>query len=112
MTSSTGLSTVRSSLLLLFIHMSAPVESKSLPGAPAQTRRVRQPLSAMERLEGAESIPLDFTPVKGNAEHFLVQLQKLAQSLYTCASQKLDEDMRLHVLKNRSVTCNDGSPAG
>ncbi|CAG06023.1 unnamed protein product, partial [Tetraodon nigroviridis] len=45
-------------------------------------------------------------------DHFLVQLQNLAQSLSTCSSQKLDEDLRLHLLQNRSVTCNDGSAAG
>uniref|UniRef100_H3D966 Notum, palmitoleoyl-protein carboxylesterase n=1 Tax=Tetraodon nigroviridis TaxID=99883 RepID=H3D966_TETNG len=42
----------------------------------------------------------------------MVQLQNLAQSLSTCSSQKLDEDLRLHLLQNRSVTCNDGSAAG
>lgn len=106
MNSSAALLTVRSCLLLLFIHMGAPVEVKSLPGARPRT------LTTRERLEGAESIPLDFTPVKAKADDFLVQLQNLAQSLNACSSQKLDEDMRLHVLKNRSVTCNDGSPAG
>lgn len=112
MSSSTGLPTVRSCLLLLLILMSAPVEAKSPPGARARSGRLRQPLTPGERLEGAESIPLDFTPVRAKTDHFLVQLQNLAQSLSTCSSQKLDEDLRLHLLQNRSVTCNDGSAAG
>lgn len=105
--SCSGVSTLRSCLLMLFIHMSAPVEAKRAPGAPAQTRRAR-----LQPPGGAESIPLDLTPVKANADDFLAQLENLAQSLYTCSSQKLDEDMRLQFLKNDSVTCNDGSPAG
>lgn len=103
-----GLSTV-CFCLMLFIHMSAPAEAKRAPG----TRRVHlQPLANTDRLEGAESIPLDLTPVKANVDGFLVQLENLAQSSYTCSSQQLDEGMRLHLLKNESVTCNDGSPAG
>lgn len=101
--SCSGLSPVRSCLLMLLIHMSAPVEAKRFRGARAQTRR---PVGV------AESIPLDLTPVKAKADDFLVQLENLAQSLVTCSSHKLDEDMRLHFLKNDSVTCNDGSPAG
>uniref|UniRef100_A0A3Q4IFB9 Notum, palmitoleoyl-protein carboxylesterase n=1 Tax=Neolamprologus brichardi TaxID=32507 RepID=A0A3Q4IFB9_NEOBR len=65
-----------------------------------------------ERVEGAESFPLDFTAVEGNMDNFVVQIKNLAQSLYPCSAQKLDQDMKLHFLKNLSVTCNDGSPAG
>uniref|UniRef100_A0AAX7U5P2 Notum, palmitoleoyl-protein carboxylesterase n=1 Tax=Astatotilapia calliptera TaxID=8154 RepID=A0AAX7U5P2_ASTCA len=65
-----------------------------------------------ERVEGAESFPLDFTAVEGNMDNFVVQIKNLAQSLYPCSAQKLDQDMKLHFLKNVSVTCNDGSPAG
>lgn len=106
MNSSTGPAAVRSCLLLLLIHISAPLEAQRV-----QRGRL-QPPSSTERPEGTESIPLDLTPVKSNADDFLVQLKNLAQSLYACSSQKLDEDMRLHFLKNNSVTCNDGSPAG
>lgn len=100
-------SPVRSCLLMLFIHMSAPVEAKRVPGAPAQTRRAH-----LQPPGEAESIPLDLTPMKAKADDFLAQLENLTQSLYTCSSQKLDEDMRLQFLKNDTVTCNDGSPAG
>lgn len=102
-----GESPVRSCLLMLFIYMSTPLEAKTIPGASVQTRRAR-----LQPPGGAESIPLDLTPVKVKANDFLAQLENLAQSLYTCSSQKLDEDMRLQFLKNDSVTCNDGSPAG
>lgn len=45
-------------------------------------------------------------------DNFMVQIKNLAQSLYPCSAQKLDQDMKLNFLKNESVTCNDGSPAG
>uniref|UniRef100_A0AAX7VZ74 Notum, palmitoleoyl-protein carboxylesterase n=1 Tax=Astatotilapia calliptera TaxID=8154 RepID=A0AAX7VZ74_ASTCA len=113
---SLGLSAVRSCLLLLFIHLSAPVEARRVRGGRAQTRRVQQqqqtPPPYRERVEGAESFPLDFTAVEGNMDNFVVQIKNLAQSLYPCSAQKLDQDMKLHFLKNVSVTCNDGSPAG
>ncbi|KAA8595157.1 hypothetical protein FQN60_012292, partial [Etheostoma spectabile] len=94
--------------------MSAPVEARRGHGARAQSRRVQQqqPPAHRERVEGAESFPLDFTPVEGNMDNFLVQIKNLAQSLYPCSAQKLDQDMKLHFLKNVSVTCNDGSAAG
>lgn len=43
--------------------------------------------------------------------HSVVEVD-LVQSLHPFSSQQLDQDMRLHFLKNVSVTCNDGSPAG
>uniref|UniRef100_A0A3Q4IFC2 Notum, palmitoleoyl-protein carboxylesterase n=1 Tax=Neolamprologus brichardi TaxID=32507 RepID=A0A3Q4IFC2_NEOBR len=93
----------------------APVEARRVRGGRAQTRRVQQqqtPPPYRERVEGAESFPLDFTAVEGNMDNFVVQIKNLAQSLYPCSAQKLDQDMKLHFLKNLSVTCNDGSPAG
>lgn len=114
---------LRSCLLLLFIHVSAPAEAKRAHGGRAQTRRGGQqqpqpqpqqppPPAHGERAEGAESFPLDFTAVEGNMDNFMVQIKNLAQSLYPCSAQKLDQDMKLHFVKNASVTCNDGSPAG
>ncbi|XP_062244708.1 inactive palmitoleoyl-protein carboxylesterase notum1b [Platichthys flesus] len=122
-----GLSAVRSChLLLLLLHLSAPVEARRVRGGRAQARRVQQQLlqqqqqlqqqqpahAYRERAEGAESFPLDFTAVEGNMDNFMVQIKNLAQSLYPCSAQKLEQDMKLHFLKNASVTCNDGSPAG
>lgn len=109
-------SSARSCLLLLFIHVSAPVEVRRVPGARTPARRIQQqqqrPLADRERVEGAESFPLDFTAVEANTDNFLAQVKNLAQSLYTCSSQRVDQDMKLRFLKNVSVTCNDGSPAG
>ncbi|XP_041839873.1 inactive palmitoleoyl-protein carboxylesterase notum1b [Melanotaenia boesemani] len=115
--SSAGLSALRSCLLLLFIHMSAPVEARRVRSGRAQTRRVQQQQQQQapvyrERVDGPESFPLDFTAVESNMDNFMVQIKNLAQSLYPCSAQKLDQDMKLHFLKNTSVTCNDGSPAG
>lgn len=121
-----GVSPVRSCVLLLLIHLSAPLEARRVPGGRAQTRRSQQQqqqeqgeeeeerrsVANRERLEGAESFPLDFTAVEANMDNFMEQVKNLAQSLYKCSSQKLDQDMRLHLLRNVSVTCNDGSPAG
>uniref|UniRef100_A0A8C2HPT4 Uncharacterized protein n=1 Tax=Cyprinus carpio TaxID=7962 RepID=A0A8C2HPT4_CYPCA len=42
----------------------------------------------------------------------MTQVKNLAQSLYPCSTQKLDQEMKLQFLRNSSVTCNDGSPAG
>ena len=42
----------------------------------------------------------------------LVQhLRRLAQGNYVCGYREIS-DMRRHFLRNRTVTCNDGSPAG
>lgn len=107
--------TVRGALLLA-AALHPPVEARRVRGGRAQTRRVQQqqqtPPPYRERVEGAESFPLDFTAVEGNMDNFVVQIKNLAQSLYPCSAQKLDQDMKLHFLKNVSVTCNDGSPAG
>lgn len=74
------------------------------------------PLQRAEVAPGAgqpvESFPLDFTAVEGNMDSFMAQVKSLAQSLYPCSAQQLNEDLRLHLLLNTSVTCNDGSPAG
>ncbi|XP_075895273.1 inactive palmitoleoyl-protein carboxylesterase notum1b [Nelusetta ayraudi] len=111
-----------SSILLLLIHLGAPLEARRAAAGRAQTRRIQQQqqqqqqqqmsVVTRERLEGAESFPLDFTAVEDNMDSFMVQIKNLAQSLYKCSSQKLDQDMKLHLLRNVSVTCNDGSPAG
>lgn len=106
------LSLVRTFLLLLFIQISAPAEARRLRGGRAQTRRAQLSPPYRERTEGAESFPLDFTAVEGNMDNFMIQIKNLAQSLYPCSAQKLEQDMKLHFLKNVSVTCNDGSPAG
>ncbi|KAM9208299.1 palmitoleoyl-protein carboxylesterase NOTUM isoform 1-T1 [Dugong dugon] len=63
-------------------------------------------------VQPVESFPLDFTAVEGNMDSFMAQVKSLAQSLYPCSAQQLNEDLRLHLLLNTSVTCNDGSPAG
>uniref|UniRef100_A0A3P9MTM6 Notum, palmitoleoyl-protein carboxylesterase n=1 Tax=Poecilia reticulata TaxID=8081 RepID=A0A3P9MTM6_POERE len=62
-----------------------------------------------QRVDGPESFPLDFTAVESNMDNFMAQVKNLAQSLYPCSAQKLDQDMKLHLLSNLSVTCNDGS---
>ncbi|XP_015239819.1 PREDICTED: palmitoleoyl-protein carboxylesterase notum1a-like [Cyprinodon variegatus] len=110
---SAGLSAVRSCLLLLFIHMGSPVEARRVRGGRAQPRRVQlQQAEQQQRAEGPESFPLDFTAVESNMDNFMVQVKNLAQSLYPCSAQKLEQNMKLHLLNNASVTCNDGSPAG
>uniref|UniRef100_A0A8C2BI35 Notum, palmitoleoyl-protein carboxylesterase n=1 Tax=Cyprinus carpio TaxID=7962 RepID=A0A8C2BI35_CYPCA len=73
----------------------------------AEGRRARG-----QRTQTPESFPLDFTAVEGNMESFMTQVKNLAQSLYPCSTQKLDQEMKLQFLRNSSVTCNDGSPAG
>lgn len=98
-------------LLLGLLQIGAP-EARRLRGSRAQPRRAQPSPPHKERVEGAESFQLDFTAVEGNMDNFMTQIKNLAQSLYPCSAQKLDQDMRLHFLENTSVTCNDGSPAG
>ncbi|KAG2460803.1 NOT1A carboxylesterase, partial [Polypterus senegalus] len=83
-------------------------------GSSSQPRRAQQPLSNRDRGDAGveESFSLDFTPVEGNMDNFMTQVKNLAQSLYPCSAQKLDDDMKLNFLENASVTCNDGTPAG
>lgn len=83
----------------------------------AEGRRARgshshSPPSPQGRSEVEESFPLDFTPVQGNMEAVMRQVQNLAKSLYHCSGRKLDQEMKLRFLDNSTVTCNDGSPAG
>ncbi|XP_036443174.1 inactive palmitoleoyl-protein carboxylesterase notum1b [Colossoma macropomum] len=74
--------------------------------------RTHSPPSYRGRSEGPESFPLDFTPVEGNMDTLMQQVQNLAQSLYPCSTRRLDQDMKLRFLDNSTVTCNDGSSAG
>ncbi|KAM9371345.1 palmitoleoyl-protein carboxylesterase NOTUM [Phaethornis superciliosus] len=86
------------------------------PGGEGRKGWRRRGPAARERSEAAaaaaESFPLDFTAVEGNMDSFMAQVKSLAQSLYPCSAQALPHDLRLHLLHNASVTCNDGSPAG
>uniref|UniRef100_A0A3P9AD66 Notum, palmitoleoyl-protein carboxylesterase n=1 Tax=Esox lucius TaxID=8010 RepID=A0A3P9AD66_ESOLU len=110
---------LHSAILLGLFHVGA-LEARKLRGGRVQPRRAMQspPLPYRDRVvEGtgagvSESFPLDFTAVEDNMENFISQIKNLSKSLYPCSAQKLDHDMRLHFLKNSSVTCNDGSPAG
>lgn len=108
---------VRVLFLLGLLHWAGGGE-----GRKTWRRRGQQPAPAPlppQRTEAApgtgqpvESFPLDFTAVEGNMDSFMAQVKSLAQSLYPCSAQQLNEDLRLHLLLNTSVTCNDGSPAG
>ncbi|KAM9769183.1 inactive palmitoleoyl-protein carboxylesterase notum1b [Menidia menidia] len=101
-------------LLLLLIQLCAPLDARRVRGGRAQPRRAhpQHEQEHRERAEGPESFPLDFTAVESNADSFVAQIKDLAQSLYPCSARGLHADMRLTLLKNVSVTCNDGSPAG
>lgn len=105
---------VRVLLLLGLLHWAGGGE-----GRKTWRRRSQQPPPPAQWAEAAtaagqpvESFPLDFTAVEGNMDSFMAQVKSLAQSLYPCSAQQLNEDLRLHLLLNTSVTCNDGSPAG
>lgn len=45
-------------------------------------------------------------------DNIVEQLQHLASALSTCGFDGQLQKLRLHHVTNRSVTCNDGSPAG
>nr|XP_023507522.1 palmitoleoyl-protein carboxylesterase NOTUM [Equus caballus] len=107
---------VRVLLLLGLLHWAGGGEGKKTwrrrgqqpPPPPPPPRAEAAPAAG----QPVESFPLDFTAVEGNMDSFMAQVKSLAQSLYPCSAQQLNEDLRLHLLLNTSVTCNDGSPAG
>ncbi|MCI4383241.1 hypothetical protein PGIGA_G00024200 [Pangasianodon gigas] len=95
-------------VLLMVLLVPESSEGRKARGGRTQTRQ-----SQRERAETTESFPLDFTAVQdGNVDTFMEQVKNLAQSLYPCSAQKLEDEMKLHFLENSSVTCNDGTPAG
>ncbi|MCJ8737477.1 hypothetical protein PDJAM_G00024420 [Pangasius djambal] len=95
-------------VLLMVLLVLESSEGRKARGGRTQTRQ-----SQRERAETTESFPLDFTAVQdGNVDTFMEQVKNLAQSLYPCSAQKLEDEMKLHFLENSSVTCNDGTPAG
>ncbi|KAL4648652.1 palmitoleoyl-protein carboxylesterase notum1a-like [Arapaima gigas] len=106
------------SLLLLALLQPSHLEARRLRGGRAQPRRTHPqpppppPPQPRDGAEVTESFPLDFTAVEGNVDSFMAQVKNLAQSLYPCSAQKLDQDMKLRFLQNASVTCNDGTQAG
>nr|XP_036853391.1 palmitoleoyl-protein carboxylesterase NOTUM isoform X2 [Manis javanica] len=107
---------VRALLLLGLLHWAGGGEGRKTwrrrgqqpPPPPSPPRAEAAPAAG----QPVESFPLDFTAVEGNMDSFMAQVKSLAQSLYPCSAQQLNEDLRLHLLLNTSVTCNDGSPAG
>ena len=103
------------SALVLGLLQSGALGARRLRGGRSERRASLLP-SAPHRQRGdtttTESFALDFTAVEDNMDSFMTQVKNLAQSLYPCSAQKLDNDMKLHFLENTSVTCNDGTPAG
>lgn len=95
-------------VLVMLLLLPENVEGRKARGGRTQTRQ-----SQRDRTETTESFPLDFTAVQdGNVDTFMEQVKNLAQSLYPCSAQKLEDEMKLHLLENSSVTCNDGTAAG
>lgn len=104
---------VRALLLLLsLLHWAGGGEGRKTWRRRGQQPPPPQTEAAPGPGQPVESFPLDFTAVEGNMDSFMAQVKSLAQSLYPCSAQQLNEDLRLHLLHNASVTCNDGSPAG
>ncbi|XP_043924156.1 palmitoleoyl-protein carboxylesterase NOTUM [Protopterus annectens] len=115
----TMLKLLQAVFFLLLLQLSSAVSKKSWRssrGSPQPRRGSTQPASGREKGDtggvAEESFSLDFTAVESNMDDFMTQVKNLAQSLYPCSVQKLDENMKLHFLENTSVTCNDGTPAG
>ncbi len=63
---------------------------------------------------GTGTIPLDIDELERlgiNPEDLMQHLRHLKDGNYVCGYREIS-DMRRHFLRNRTVTCNDGSPAG
>ncbi|XP_060946673.1 palmitoleoyl-protein carboxylesterase notum1a [Limanda limanda] len=112
----TALRRVSSLLLLLALMQSGALCARRFRGGrnpqPRRAPPPPPPAYRADRGDTTESFPLDFTAVEENMDNFMTQVKNLAQSLYPCSAQKLENDMKLNFLENTSVTCNDGSPAG
>lgn len=103
----------RTPVMLAVLVVVLQLVPESSEGRKARGGRTPTRQSQRERTETTESFPLDFTAVQeGNVDTFMEQVKNLAQSLYPCSAQKLEDEMKLHFLENSSVTCNDGTPAG
>ncbi|KAK2869434.1 hypothetical protein Q7C36_001305 [Tachysurus vachellii] len=95
-------------LVMVLLLVPERCEGRKARGGRTHTRQTQR-----DRTETTESFPLDLTAVQdGNVDTFMEQVKNLAQSLYPCSAQKLEDEMKLHFLENTSVTCNDGTPAG
>ncbi|GAA6100777.1 inactive palmitoleoyl-protein carboxylesterase notum1b [Tachysurus ichikawai] len=95
-------------LVMVLLLVPERCEGRKARGGRTHTRQTQR-----DRTETTESFPLDLTAVQdGNVDTFMEQVKNLAQSLYPCSAQKLEDEMKLHFLENSSVTCNDGTPAG
>ena len=108
----TAVRLVSSVALLVLMQSGVFCARRFRGGRNPQPRRAPPSPAYRDRADTTESFPLDFTAVEENMDNFMTQVKNLAQSLYPCSAQKLDYDMKLHLLENTSVTCNDGSPSG
>jgi hypothetical protein len=108
----TAVRLVSSVVLLVLMQSGVFCARRFRGGRNPQPRRAPPSPAYRDRADTTESFPLDFTAVEENMDNFMTQVKNLAQSLYPCSAQKLDYDMKLHLLENTSVTCNDGSPSG
>ncbi|KAI8492602.1 hypothetical protein Bbelb_296430 [Branchiostoma belcheri] len=58
----------------------------------------------------SDEFAIDVTKL-ADSEALMTQMKDLAEAVHACGSMGFT-DMKLHKLRNTSVTCNDGSPAG
>ncbi|XP_038048062.1 palmitoleoyl-protein carboxylesterase notum1'-like isoform X2 [Patiria miniata] len=89
-------------ILLLLINLILITSARRVATLPEETGAP----------EESNEYVLDLNKLDGDPDNLMAQIKHLASALHTCGFSGEMQQMRLFELANRSVTCNDGSPAG
>ena len=69
-------------------------------------------LATGRRAPDQNEYELDLNKLSGDPDNLMAHIKHLASALETCGFNGELQQMSLYHLRNRSVTCNDGTPAG
>ena len=73
---------------------------------------IGQHLTSSRRVPDQNEYELDLNKLSADPDNLMAHIKHLASALETCGFNGELQQMSLYHLRNRSVTCNDGSPAG
>ena len=82
-------------------------------GLPTNTKIDDKSKTSKSASNQNEDIHLDIEKLSklGDPGKYLTTLRQLAQALHGCGVKEVP-DLKRHYIRNKTVTCNDGSPAG
>lgn len=72
----------------------------------------RDHLASGRRVSDQNEYELDLNKLSADPDNLMAHIKHLASALETCGFNGELQRMSLYHLRNRSVTCNDGTPAG